>query len=77
MIPADTPGIEPIPLPVSEERLASLLSGTAPEQQLDATTGRYIAGLFAGMSPADVHEDRRRFERGGDASLLRRLREAE
>lgn len=76
MIPAGTPGVEPIPLPVSEERLASLLSGTAPEQQLDAS-GRYVAGLFAGMTPADVHEDRRRFERGGDASLLRRLREAE
>lgn len=76
MIPADTPGIESIPLPVSEERLAELLSGTAPEQQLDAT-GRYVAGLFAGMSPEDVDADRRRFERGGDASLLRRLREAE
>lgn len=76
MIPAGTPGVEPIPLPVSEERLASLLSGTAPEQQLDAS-GRYVAGLFAGMTPADVHEDRRRFERGGDSSLLRRLREAE
>lgn len=66
MIPADTPGIEPIPL-----------SGTAPEQQLDSSTGRYVAGLFAGMTPAEVHADRQRFERGGDVSLLRRLREAE
>lgn len=65
----------PLPPGLTEERLASLLSGSAPEQQV-GPDGRYTCGTFAGMTPADVRADRDRFNRGSSASLLRRLQEA-
>lgn len=68
MIPADTPGIESIPLPVSEERLAELLSGTHSPNK-DATEPQPIhqrgcgerVEVFPGFlqyQPIDVYADR-------------------
>lgn len=67
--------MEPIPLPIPEDELSAMLSGTHPCQERDAD-GRFVRGVYAGMTLSEVQNERRRFNAGSSASLLRRLREA-